>query len=235
MNLLVLVALNCPGAALLSPLSTQCYRIVVGAPPRFKMAQGFGITRSKQHNSQKPASQSVQKTQHNSQAHNPKIEAEIETFLNQDQQENSEQHALAWLTGVYNPLGESDQRKARFLDADEEEWLFLAKEVGWLQVEDELSAIYFTAPPPDFDSKQADWYIRPDLTTWLEEPELLREAVQKYPIPVHLMAGAIERYTNRLGWDARKIEAFIREHTDRASSEMTVSDCTAVLLELQRL
>jgi hypothetical protein len=34
--------------------------------------------------------------------------------------------------------------------------------VGWLLVEDELDAIYFTAPPPDFALEQADWYVRSD-------------------------------------------------------------------------
>jgi hypothetical protein len=64
---------------------------------------------------------------------------------------------------VYNPLGKSAETNVRPLAADEEEWLFLAKEVGWLQVEEELDAIYFTAPPPNFVLNQADWYIRPDL------------------------------------------------------------------------
>ncbi|HEY9749394.1 MAG TPA: hypothetical protein V6C63_11980 [Allocoleopsis sp.] len=137
---------------------------------------------------------------------------EIEAYWEKERQENPEHYVLAWQTGVYNPLGPAAEKNARLLEADEAEWLFLAKEVGWLQVEEELDAIYFTAPPPNFDLNQADWYIRPDLTTWLEEPKLLKEAIAKYPIPAHLMATAIEQYTKPLGWDVEKVEAFIQEH-----------------------
>ncbi|MBD2054640.1 hypothetical protein H6F88_01110 [Oculatella sp. FACHB-28] len=199
------------------------------------MDRGFGSVQPKQRSSRKPASQKLQKKQTDSQQRQAEIREEIENFLEQDRQKNPNQHTLAWLTGVYNPLSKGAEDNARFLEADEEEWLFLAKEVGWLQVEDELDAIYFTAPPPNFDPAQADWYIRPDLTTWLEEPQLLKEAIAKYPIPTYLMAAAIKRYTKPLGWDTKKVETFIQEHTDRPSSDMTLADCTAVLLELQRL
>ncbi|HEY9631571.1 MAG TPA: hypothetical protein V6C84_30130 [Coleofasciculaceae cyanobacterium] len=49
------------------------------------------------------------------------------------------------------------------------------------------------------------------------------------------MASAIKWYTEPLGWNAEKVEAFVQKHTDRPSSEMTIADCTAVLFELQRL
>lgn len=199
------------------------------------MARGFGGIQSNQRSSRKSTSQKLRSNQANCQNREAEISKEIEEFLEQDKQENLDHYTLAWQAGVYNPLGKSAEDKARLLEADEEEWLFLAKEVGWLHVEEELDAIYFTTPPPNFDPTQADWYIRPDLTTWLEEPELLCEAVAKYPIPSHLMAAAIERYTKPLGWDTEKVEAFIQEHIDRPSAKMTIVDCTAVLLELQRL
>jgi len=44
--------------------------------------------------------------------------------------------------------------------------------------QNELNAIYFTAPPPDFALEQADWYVRADVTTFLEEPERLSQVVQ---------------------------------------------------------
>jgi uncharacterized protein YllA (UPF0747 family) len=53
--------------------------------------------------------------------------------------------------------------------------------VGWLLVADELDGIYFTASPPDFALEQADWYVRADVTTFLEEPERLSQVVQQYP------------------------------------------------------
>lgn len=199
------------------------------------MARGFGSVQSNQRSSRKSTSQKLRSNQADSQNREAEINKEIEEFLEQDKQENPNHHTLAWQAGVYNPLSKSAEENTRLLEAEEEEWLFLAKEVGWLQVEEELDAIYFTAPPPNFDLNQADWYIRPDLTTWLEKPELLSEAIAKYPIPSHLMAAAIERYTKPLGWNAEKVEAFIQKHTDRPSAEMTIADCTAVLLELQRL
>jgi|SRR6476646_783978 len=199
------------------------------------MARGFGSVKSNQRSSRRSTAQKLRSNQADSRNREAEISKEIEDFLEQDKQANPNHYTLAWQAGVYNPLGKSARDNARLLEADEEEWLFLAKEVGWLKVEEELNAIYFTAPPPNFDLNQADWYIRPDLTTWLEEPALLSEAIAKYPIPSHLMAAAIERYTKPLGWDAKKVEAFIREHTDHPSSDMTLADCTAVLLEIQRL
>lgn len=199
------------------------------------MAQGFGGIRSNQRSSRKSTSQKLRSNQATSQNREADIRAEIEEFLEQDKQERPDHYTLAWQAGLYNPLGESAETQARLLEADEEEWLFLAKEVGWLQVEEELDATYFTVPPPNFDPNQADWYIRPDLTTWLEKPILLSEAIAKYPIPAHLMAAAIERYTKPLGWDAEKVEAFIQEYTNCPSSEMSLADCTVILLELQRL
>ncbi|MBD2090668.1 hypothetical protein H6F67_12465 [Microcoleus sp. FACHB-1515] len=140
-----------------------------------------------------------------------KIQLEIEAFLAQDLQENPEHYILAWQAGVYNPVAGLEVT-TRFLEANEEDWLFLAKEIGWLQVEeDELDAIYFTAPPPDFDPDQADWYVRPDIRTWLEEPERLSRVVAERPVPHGLIFQAIERYIQELGWDANQSQAFIQK------------------------
>lgn len=198
------------------------------------MARGFGVAQSKKRGSRKSASQTVSEKQSATEKHETEIREEIQTFLDNDQKENPEHYSLAWQAGVYNPLDEVAQSNARPLEVAEEDWLFLAKEVGWLEVEDELDAIYFTAPPPNFDPNQADWYIRPDLTHWLEEPELLSEAVHNYPISAQLMLEAIARYTEPLGWCAEQIEAFIQKTTEHTSSEMTVADFVAVLLELQQ-
>jgi hypothetical protein len=107
------------------------------------------------------------------------MQAEVEAFFAQSQQEHLEELALAWSAGIYNPLATVDLLAigARFLEPEEKDWLALARMVGWLLVEDELDAIYFTAPPPDFALEQADWYVRPDITTFLESPVLLRTVV----------------------------------------------------------
>lgn len=196
------------------------------------MAKGFKA---------KPRKQSSVKT---SRPHKPfsptceskaRIQSEIEAFLTQDVQENSEHYTLAWQAGVYNPVT-GLEATARFLEADEEDWLFLAKEIGWLQVEeDELDAIYFTAPPPNFDPDQADWYVRPDLTTWLEEPERLSKVVAERPVPHDLIFQAIEQHIQELHWDTSQSQAFIKRVTDTPIAEMSSSDLTLVLLELRQL
>jgi hypothetical protein len=80
------------------------------------------------------------------------MQAEVAAFFAHYQQEHPEETALAWSAGVYNPLATVDLLAvgARFLEPDEEDWLALARMVGWLCVEDELDTIYFTAPPPTF-------------------------------------------------------------------------------------
>jgi hypothetical protein len=141
-------------------------------------------------------------------------------------------YTLAWKAGIYNPLAGLEDIQARFLESHEEDWLFLAKQVGWLQVEAELDAIYFTAPPPLFAQDQADWYLRPDLTTWLKEPEPLREVVISYPISQQLMLQAIDRHRQQLQWTAAQLDAFIWEITAKSELHLTQEDYMILLLEL---
>lgn len=199
------------------------------------MTRGFGNVPAKQRKARKAKPQGFQNDKSNSQQRKSKIRQEIEEFLEKDKQENPDEYALAWALGVYNPLGQSVPNTARFLEPEEEDWLFLAKEVGWLLVDDILDAIYFTAPPPAFDPNQADWYIRPDLTTFLEEPERLKEAIHTYPIPLALLAATVEQQVQRLQWDAEKTTAFVQEITDRPISTLTVDDYTIILLELKHI
>ncbi|MBD2037745.1 hypothetical protein H6F76_22585 [Leptolyngbya sp. FACHB-321] len=163
------------------------------------------------------------------------LQAEVEAFFAQSQQEHSEELALAWLAGVYNPLAQVDLLAvgARFLKPEEEDWLALARLVGWLSVEDELDAIYFTAPPPAFALEQADWYVRPDLTTFLDEPVLLRAAVQQYPIPEASLRAAIDQKVAELGWTLEKWSSFILEVFDKPDLEFDGDDLQLLLFELQ--
>ena len=184
------------------------------------MPKGFGNTQSKRR-SRKPVEQKTSK-QH-------------EISLETDWQVTLENQASAWYAGVYNPLAELEPNRARAIEADEEEWLFLARNIGWLQVDDELNAIYFTAPPPAFDEKLADWYLRPDLATFIEEPVLLKEAIANYPIPHNLVNEAIAERTKHLKWNLEKTAAFIQKVTEKPGTELTNEDYTAVLLELQHL
>ena len=163
------------------------------------------------------------------------MQAEVEAFFAQYQQEHPEELALAWSAGVYNPLAQVDLLAvgARFLQAEEEDWLGLSRLVGLLLVEDELDAIYFTAPPPEFALAQADWYVRSDLTTFLEEPLLLREAVQQYPLTDTSIRGAIDQRVQQLGWTLEQRSRFVLELFERPEAALTQADWELLLFELQ--
>jgi len=163
------------------------------------------------------------------------MQAEVEAFFAQYQQEHPEELALAWSAGVYNPLAQVDLLAvgARFLQAEEEDWLGLSRLVGLLLVEDDLDAIYFTAPPPEFALAQADWYVRPDLTTFLEEPLLLREAVQQYPLTDTSIRGAIDQRVQQMGWSLEQRTRFVLELFERPEAALTQADWELLLFELQ--
>jgi hypothetical protein len=163
------------------------------------------------------------------------LQAEVAAFFAQYQQEQPEEMALAWSAGVYNPLAQVDLLAVgvRYLEPEEEDWLALARMVGWLLVEEELEAIYFTAPPPDFALEQADWYVRPDLTTFLEAPVLLREAVPQHPIALEAMQAAIDQRVQQLGWTPKQRTRFVWELFERAEAELVQADWALLLFELQ--
>jgi hypothetical protein len=96
-----------------------------------------------------------------------------------------------------------------------------------------LDAIYFTAPPPDFALQQADWYVRSNLTTFLESPLLLREAVQQYPIPEASIRGAIDQRVAALGWQPAQLEQFIQALFDQPEKTLESCDWSLLLFELQ--
>jgi hypothetical protein len=194
------------------------------------MAQGFGIKPGRQRNAKPAIPENVQELE--MQEPEAEIEAEVAACLEQNRQASAEDYTLAWKAGIYNPLAGLEDIQARFLESHEEDWLFLAKQVGWLQVEEELDAIYFTAPPPLFAQDQADWYLRPDLTTWLKEPEPLKEVVISYPISQQLMLQAIDRHRQQLKWTAAQLDAFIWEITAKSKLHLTQEDYMILLLEL---
>jgi hypothetical protein len=163
------------------------------------------------------------------------MQAEVAAFFAQHQQEHPEETALAWSAGVYNPLATVDLLAvgARYLEPEEEDWLALARMVGWLLVENELDAIYFTAPPPDFALEQADWYVRPDLTTFLESPVLLRAVVQQLPIPEVSLRAAIDQNVTALGWSSEQRNGFVLEVFGLPETDLTEGDWELLLFELQ--
>ena len=163
------------------------------------------------------------------------MQAEVEAFFAQYQQEHPEETALAWFAGVYNPLAKVDLLAvgARYLEPAEEDWLALARMVGWLLVEDELDAIYFTAPPPAFALEQADWYVRSDLTTFLDEPVLLRAVVQQQPIALEAVQAAIDQRVQQLGWTWKQRTRFIEAVFEQPEAALTQAGWELLLFELQ--
>jgi hypothetical protein len=163
------------------------------------------------------------------------MQAEVEAFFAQSQLEHPEELALAWSAGVYNPLAQVDLLAvgARFLEPEEEDWLALARLVGWLFIEDELDAIYFTAPPPDFALEQADWYVRPDMTTFLESPLLLRAVVQQYPLPAASLQAAINQKVVALGWQPEQLEQFTQALFEQPLKALKSGERALLLFELQ--
>lgn len=166
------------------------------------------------------------------------IQSEVEAFFAQYQQENPEEMALAWEIGVYNPLAQVDLLAvgARSLQPAETDWLYMAKIVGWLQLEEdenELNTVYFTAPPPAFALEQADWYVRPDLTTFLEEPQRLSEVVERYPIPLKGVLDAIAYQVDGMGWSIEQVEVLMQELFGQGNPELTRDDWQSLLSELR--
>jgi hypothetical protein len=163
------------------------------------------------------------------------MQAEVAAFFAQYQQEHPEETALAWSAGVYNPLAKVDLLAvgARYLEPEEEDWLSLARMVGWLSVEDELDAIYFTAPPPAFALEQADWYVRPDLTTFLDEPVLLRAVVQQQTIALESIQAAIDQQVHQLGWTGDQRTRFMLEVCEQPEAALTQAGWELLLFELQ--
>ena len=196
------------------------------------MAKGFGTNTSKPLGSRKAAAQRLQENQTTA-PQSAKPEMAISGSIPQEILHDQEQQVLAWKAGVYNPISDQSEREARALEAEEEDWLFLAKEIGWLQVADALDAIYFTAPPPDFDDRQSDWYVRPDLSAVLNEPALLREVIKEYPISKACLTKTLMQRTQALGWSAEETEAFIQETVGSAWDDLQMADYAFLLLTLQ--
>lgn len=197
------------------------------------MPREFGVAKQKGRETGKTPLKKVQ--QFNQTARDLEIEAEIQAAFTRHQQEHPEKVALAWSIGVFNPLAGMEDTYARLLAPQEEDWLYTAKAVEWLVVEeDELNVLYFTAPPPDFAVDQADWYVRPDLTTFLDVPMRLSAVVQQYPITLEIIQAAIDQRVERLGWSPEHLEEFVqRIGFDVPQTQFERDEWETVLFELQ--
>jgi hypothetical protein len=198
------------------------------------MARGFGV-KSQRSGKRKSVLREVKSLA----APLPRVEpAFVDELMSVDELICSgEEAALAWSIGVFNPLGGVDllAAGARFLEPEEEDWVSQAIEIGWLEGDDVMDPLYFTAPPPDFALAEADWYVRPDLSSWLESPEPLRQVVQQYPIPEALLWQALDDRFNQLGWTPEQIDQFTWQEAEKVRREVTIDEVHWLLLRLRDL
>jgi hypothetical protein len=206
----------------------------VGHSEERVMARGFGV-KSQRSGKRKSVLREVKSLA----APLPRVEpAFVDELMSVDELICSgEEAALAWSIGVFNPLGGVDllAAGARFLEPEEEDWVSQAIEIGWLEGDDVMDPLYFTAPPPDFALAEADWYVRPDLSSWLESPEPLRQVVQQYPIPEALLWQALDDRFNQLGWTPEQIDQFTWQEAEKVRREVTIDEVHWLLLRLRDL
>ncbi|MEX0271276.1 hypothetical protein AB3R30_19230 [Leptolyngbyaceae cyanobacterium UHCC 1019] len=172
--------------------------------------------------------------EHNRRSREMEMEAVIQDIFEQHHQKHPEEVDLAWSIGVYDPFAGMKNIRARLLTDLEQDWLFTAKAVEWLVCDEKEDAIYFTAPPPDFALKQADWYLRPDLTTFLDEPIRLSDAVEQYPITLEIIQGAIGQRIHRMGWTMDQLDQFLQKlGLEESKAEFDQNIWEMILFELQ--
>lgn len=207
------------------------------------MGRGFGVSQPKQAKQPKPSTKGKDQTGLDEIKRLAKttevprdLELEVSTqvaFL-RHQEENLQELALAWEAGVYNPLGPNveDAYGARLLDANEEDWLHFARVVGWLDVEDDYEAIFYTTPPPAFDLKDADWYVYPLPISPFEEPLRLKDAVVQHPIPLDLIQADIAKKVYCLDWAEAQFHAFVLEVCGKPVPELGRGDWECLWFEV---
>jgi hypothetical protein len=74
--------------------------------------------------------------------------------------------------------------------------------------------------------------VRPDLSSFLEEPVLLREVIQRYPIPLEVIQGAVNQRFLQLGWTSQQQAQFILKLLEKPQTELTQDEWTFLLFEL---
>ncbi len=128
-------------------------------------------------------------------------------FMGDDPEELTE----LWQLGVYNPLEEAVP--THYPKKEEQFWTFCAHMAGFFTFEHGYGpeVLYWTAPPPDFNPNQADWYVRPDLTHFLDEPAPLKDVVQQYPVAQAQLQTALSDWMDRLGWNEAQLAPIIQE------------------------
>ncbi|MCU0548456.1 MAG: hypothetical protein MUC48_03825 [Leptolyngbya sp. Prado105] len=151
-----------------------------------------------------------------------------------------------------------NQIQPRPLTQQETEWLYQAAQTEYIDPEvNGLNAIFYTAPPPDFDLQRADWYLRPSWY-WNRSPIALVEIMQQYPIELFQLTASgqppafypdphsgcttqqeqdmrqIFRETVRLGWSLPDYKWYVMQQFQKTTATVTQFEAQQILSDLQQ-
>lgn len=149
--------------------------------------------------------------------------------------------------------------KPRSLTREEKHWLDRAALAEYIAPEQHgQQAIFYTSPPPAFDLKEADWYLRPD-NYWNQSPSPLQETMARFPASLFQLSASgqppgfypdrtpdytaaqetimrsIFRETVRLGWSLPEYKWFILKQLHKTTAQVTHEEATQVLEILQAI
>lgn len=147
----------------------------------------------------------------------------------------------------------------RSLTPQEIAWLDRVAQAEYLDPhENGLSSVFYTAPPPDFDRQQADWYLRPSWY-WNQAPLSLVIAMQQFPIEqFQLMTSGqppafypeqhsgytlrqekvmrqIFRETVRIGWSLPDYKWYVMQQFHKTTATVTEEEAQQILTSLQQV
>lgn len=138
-----------------------------------------------------------------------------------------------WNLGMYNPL--ADMGAPRDPSFDQGNWLFEAHSAGYftiVAIHDLEELLFWTAPPPNYDPNEADWYVRPDLTNFLDAPMRLQDAMERYPVSRQELEAAVLTWAGRLGLNEERLNAFIKELGGPSLADADPGNLATIVAEL---
>ena len=151
-----------------------------------------------------------------------------------------------------------DQVQPCPLTQQETAWLYRAAQAEYIDPEaNGLNAVFYTAPPPDFDLQKANWYLRPSWY-WNQAPISLVEIMQQYPADQFQLTASgqppafypdphsgyttqqeqemrqIFRETVRLGWSLPDYKWYVMQQFHKTTATVTQHEAQQILSDLQR-
>ncbi|GAP99865.1 hypothetical protein [Leptolyngbya sp. NIES-2104] len=152
-----------------------------------------------------------------------------------------------------------DSLQPRSLTAAERDWLDQVVKAEYLTSENNgRTALFYTAPPPDFRLTDADWYLHPD-HYWNARPLPLSTAMQQFPVACFQLSATgqapgfypdptsgysmqqetvmrqIFRETVRLGWSLADYKWWVMRSLHKTTAQVAVTEANQLLERLQSL